>query len=124
MAKLVEAFLGISRHGDVNIQRQLCCSTVPLQSEATVCDSSTVDCYIVPFSYCLDEMYSILAGGILYSKVIHPEGEHCVCVTCFHNPGMCVHSMYPCRARHFLRSFLARISAWRNHFHVQISIGD
>ena len=71
MIEVVEAFLDVVRHEDVNILVHLCGSIVPFEHETTIVGASPINCNFLPLLYCFNEVQCIFHGCVMKSKVIH-----------------------------------------------------
>ncbi len=61
--------------------------------------------------YSLDEVLNTFLTCVFYSKIVNNKGKGNKVGAYFHGLGVCLHSKYPCWARHFLKSLLASMPA-------------
>ena len=71
MLELVESFLHISWHGDV----QYACLLVTVQCDATVETPSPILCDLIIFLECIYEVHCILISLVFDTKFIDHEGK-------------------------------------------------
>ncbi len=107
-----QLFHDILWHGKINIAFIIIALEVDATIEITGSVFNNVICFFLEGGV---QMLKIFLSNIFDSEVIYCKVESYRMGFCFHKPGVCGCSKYPCLARRFLRSLLARMPAWGGH---------